>query len=114
MLIDSHHHFWRYNETEYPWIEKNSPLHRDWLPADWQLAAGKAGVSGSIAVQARQTVEETRWLLGLADGNPTIKGVVGWVDLRSESLTEQLAEFSKHPKFVGVRHVVQDEPDDRF
>jgi L-fuconolactonase len=65
-------------------------------------------------VQARQTLEETHWLLKLADSNPFIKGVVGWVDLRSPGLGTKLAEFAKHPKFVGVRHVVQDEPDDRF
>src|SRR5207237_9172204 len=74
----------------------------------------KVGVIGSIAVQARQTLEESRWLLSLADDNPAIKGVVGWVELSSENIDAQLAEFSAHRKFVGVRHVVQDEPDDQF
>ena len=72
------------------------------------------GVGASIAVQARQSLEETRWLLQLADQYPAIKGVVGWVDLCSERLYDQLSEFSRHPKFVGVRHVVQDEPDEQF
>jgi L-fuconolactonase len=114
MVIDSHQHFWIYEETQYPWIPKNSPLHRDWLPANWQDETSHTGVDGSIAVQARQTLEESRWLLRLADQYATIKGVVGWVDLRSEKLGEQLTEFSRHSKFVGVRHVVQDEPDDTF
>jgi len=114
MKIDSHQHFWNYDEKQYPWIPKNSPLHRDWLPEDWQKEGAKAGLDGSIAVQARQTLEESRWLLRLADQHPTIKGVVGWVYLRSEKVGNQLAEFSRHPKFIGVRHVVQDEPDDQF
>jgi L-fuconolactonase len=72
------------------------------------------GFSGSIAVQARQTLAESRWLLDLARKHHTIKGVVGWVDLRSPKLEEQLGELASQPKLVGVRHVVQDEPDDRF
>ncbi len=114
MKLDSHQHFWSYDEKQYPWIPKGSLLHREWLPDDWAKAASKTGMDGSIAVQARQTLEESRWLLNLADHFPFIKGVVGWVDLRSERVNEQLAEFSRHPKFVGVRHVVQEEADDQF
>ena len=69
---------------------------------------------GSVAVQARQSLDESRWLLKMADESCLIKGVVGWVDLRSEHVEDQLAEFAEHPKFVGVRHVVQDEPDENF
>ena len=112
--LDAHQHFWRYSAQEYPWIPKGSALQRDWLPQDLATQQAPLGFDGSIAVQARQTLEETRWLLSLADQNPRILGVVGWVDLRSEELPEQLAEFAARPKFVGVRHVVQDEPDDLF
>src|SRR5262245_21259363 len=101
MKLDAHQHFWLYEEKQYPWIPKDSPLHRDWLPKDLELEQAKVGLSGSIAVQARQTVEESRWLLNLADHYPLIKGVVGWVDLQSEQAETQLAELSKHPKFVG-------------
>jgi L-fuconolactonase len=114
MRIDSHQHFWNYFESEYPWIPKGSPLHRDWLPSDLQPLLAKAGMDGSVAVQARQTLDESRWLLNLADHYPLIKGVVGWVDLRSDTLEAQLRELSIHSKFVGVRHVVQDEPGDNF
>ena len=114
MLIDSHQHFWTYRETEYRWIGKGSPLQRDWLPADLRPLLAKVGLEGSIAVQARQTIEESRWLLNLADHYPLVKAVVGWADLRSENVGTQLAELSRHPRFVGVRHVVLDEPDDRF
>jgi L-fuconolactonase len=114
MRLDSHQHFWRYDEAQYPWIPKGSPLHRDWLPADLAALQEPLGIDGSIAVQARQTLAETSWLLQLADENPRIRGVVGWVDLRSDRVEEQIARFASHPKFRGVRHVVQDEPDDEF
>jgi L-fuconolactonase len=73
-----------------------------------------AGFQGCVAVQARQSLEETRWLLELADGSPFILGVVGWVDLRSPQVRSQLDELAANPKLVGIRHIVQSEPDDRF
>ena len=112
--IDSHQHFWNYSEKEYPWIPEGSPLHRTWLPADLETIQRPVGLSGSIAVQARQCTEENEWLLKLADKHQSVLGVVGWVDLRSSRVDEQLEKFAGHPKFVGVRHVAQDEPDERF
>ena len=112
--LDSHQHFWRYDAAQYPWIPTGSPLQRDWLPADLAALQQPLGFDGSIAVQARQSLTESRWLLELADADSRIKGVVGWVDLQSEHVGEQLAEFARHPSLVGVRHVVQDEPDDNF
>lgn len=114
MRLDAHQHFWIYDPEQYPWIMPHSPLERDWLPDDWLAAATPSGLTGSIAVQARQTLEESRWLLDLADKYAFIKGVVGWVDLCSLNLPAQLSEFSRQSKFVGVRHVVQDEMDDQF
>ena len=112
MKLDSHQHFWSYDAAQSPWIPKGSPLHRDWLPADLAPLLAAAGLDGCIAVQARQTLEDSRWLLSLADAAPIIRGVVGWADLRSERVPEDLAALAKHPRFVGVRHVVQDEPVD--
>lgn len=115
MNIDAHQHFWRYNEEEFGWInDAMSVIRRDFLPKHLSNEIEKAGIDGVISVQARQSLEETQWLLQLAGENDFIKGVVGWVDLGSEKIAEQLEEFSKNPKLVGVRHVVQDEPDDRF
>jgi L-fuconolactonase len=114
MKLDSHQHFWKYDPAQYPWIPKETPLHRDWLPADLAPLLAAAGLDGCIAVQARQTLEESRWLLELVDAAPIIQGVVGWVDLRSERVGEQLTALATHPKFRGVRHVVQDEPDVNF
>lgn len=116
MHLDAHQHFWRYDREQYAWMdpEEMSVLRRDYLPDDLAREQAKAGFHGSVAVQARQTLEESRWLLQLARGHAFIRGVVGWVDLRSDRVDEPLREFSKEPKFVGVRHVVQDELDDRF
>lgn len=115
MKIDSHQHFWKYSAAEYPWIGGDMQrIARDFLPADLAAAAVARGINGSVAVQARQSAEESRWLLELADADPFIRGVVGWVDLRSEQVVDELALVSAHEKFVGVRHVVQDEPDPRF
>ena len=115
MRIDSHQHFWQYTSAEYSWIDESmSALRRDFLPPDLQPHMAGAGVDACVAVQARQTVEETRWLLELADAYPFIAGVIGWVDLQSAAAAAQLDVFVDHPKFVGVRHIVQSEPDDRF
>ena len=115
MRIDAHQHFWRYDPTEYGWIDGSmAVLRRDFLPADALSEMARAGFDACVAVQARPTLEETRWLLALADAHPFIAGVVGWVDLQAPDVRAQLARFSGHPKFVGVRHIVQSEPDDRF
>lgn len=115
MKLDAHQHFWRYNQRDYGWIgDAMAALRRDFLPEELAREQTSLGFDGSIAVQARQSLAETKWLLQLADANPFIKGVVGWVDLCSPELSAQLERFAHHPKLCGVRHVVQDEPDDRF
>jgi len=115
MQIDSHQHFWRYSAADYPWIGAGMErLARDYLPGDLGAVAAAVGIGGTVAVQARQTLDETRWLLGLAEKHPLIRGVVGWVDLRSPRVAEQLAAVVDRKHLVGVRHVVQDEPDPRF
>ncbi len=115
MIIDAHHHLWNFNKAEYVWMDNSmSILKKDYLPADLEEQMNDSGVVGTVAVQARQNLEETRWLLEMASRHPFIKGVVGWVDLCSEQLSNQLDEFSSNPLLVGVRHVIHDEPDDDF
>lgn len=115
MKIDAHQHFWHYRPEEFGWIDDAmSAIKRDFLPNDLAPLLQATGMDGSVVVQARQTLEETEWLLQLADQYPFIKGVVGWVDLRHPRVEEQLERFNAHPKFVGVRHIVHDEPDDQF
>ena len=116
MKIDAHQHFWIYNSSEYGWIDdRMKVLKRDYLPGDLKSELAGTTFSGTVAVQARQSAEETRWLLQLAGQFDFIKGVVGWIDLCSEgTMRRQLDEFCKSEKLVGVRHVVHDEPEDDF
>jgi L-fuconolactonase len=115
MKIDTHVHFWRYSAQEYEWIDESmSGLRRDFLPGDLRPEISGAGVDACVAVQARQTVEETSWLLDLAERHPWIAGVVGWVDLQADDLAATLERYAGRPKLVGLRHIVQSEPDDRF
>lgn len=115
MKIDSHQHYWHFNVQDYGWMGENMlVIKHDFLPEDLLPELSSIDFDGSIAVQARQSLQETNWLLQLADDNPHIKGVVGWVDLQSEQAEEQIADFAKHPKAVGVRHVIHDEEDIDF
>jgi len=115
MHIDAHQHFWIYDPREYGWIDDSmAALRRDFLPADLNPELERGGFQGCVAVQARQTLEETRWLLELAEQASFILGVVGWVDLRSPRLRFELESFARKSKLVGVRHIVQSEQDERF
>jgi L-fuconolactonase len=112
VLIDAHQHFWVYNQPDYDWIdEAMAPIRRNFLPAELKPLLESNGFQGSVVVQARQTLDETRWLLDLAEAHPFILGVVGWVDLCSPRLREKLKSFAHRPKLVGIRHIVQSEPD---
>jgi L-fuconolactonase len=113
--IDAHHHLWRYTPEEYGWIgERMGVLRRDFLPGDLKPLLDAAGITGAIAVQARQTVEETEWLLRLAEENPWIRGVVGWAPIAAPEFREVLEKLRQNPRLKGLRHIVQDEPEDDF
>lgn len=113
MLVDAHHHFWRYNPAEYGWIDDAmAKIRRDFLPADLASEIAAAGIEGVVSVQARQSLIETEWLLERAQENAFIKGVVGWVDLAASQVGAQLERFTAGGKLKAVRHVVQAEPDD--
>lgn len=115
MKIDSHQHFWSYNPDDYGWISIDMEiLQKDYLPDQLKTELSSIGFDGSVAVQARQSLAETQWLLNLAEQHSFIKGVIGWVDLCSPDLEEQLIQFSGNTKLVGIRHVIHDEQDDDF
>jgi L-fuconolactonase len=114
MRIDSHQHFWNYDPVEYPWIKAEWPIRRSYLPEALAAELNACHFDGCVAVQARQSLSESSWLLGLAERASFIKGVVGWVDLRAADVAGQLAALAALPKFAGVRHVLQDETDDGF
>ncbi len=115
--IDAHQHFWSRTEPfEYGWLDspEKAVIRADHLPRDLEPLLREAGVDACICVQTQHNLAENRWALRLAEKHPFIVGVVGWVDLASEDCEQQLLEFKDHPKFVGIRHVTQDEPDDDF
>lgn len=115
LIIDAHHHLWKYNTSDFGWMDDSMEvLKRDYLPADLETEITEVGVTGTVVVQARQMIEETTWLLEQAEENPFIKGVVGWLDLRSNELKSKLDHFTAHSKLVGLRHVIHDEPDENF
>jgi L-fuconolactonase len=117
LKIDAHQHFWELSQPfDYRWLDAPAlaPIRRDYLPVDLEPHLRTAGVDRSIFVQTQHLLDENRWALDLADRHPFLAGVVGWVDLASPDCERQLREFLEHPKFVGVRHVTQDEPDDGF
>ncbi len=113
--IDSHQHFWQYSPETHGWIsDEMAVLKQDFLPNNLAPLLKANNCTGCVAVQASQTLAETDWLLSLAAQNDFILGVVGWVDLRDPQLANTLHRLSKNPKLKGVRHVIQDEPDDEF
>lgn len=112
MRIDAHQHFWRYTSQEFGWIdERMAAIRRDFLPNDLAPLLLDCGIDATVAVQARQSMEETHWLLDLAEENDWIAGVVGWVALTDPAIEETLQRLALNPKFKGVRHVLQGEPD---
>ncbi len=116
-IIDAHHHFWQRSlPFDYRWLEapQLAPICRDFLPSDLEPQLQACGIFRSIFVQTQHNLEENRWVLGLAHANPFLAGIVGWVDLASPDVEQQLEEFLGNPKFLGVRHITQDEPDDDF
>ena len=113
--IDSHHHLWAINDTDYVWMtDDHAVIRRDFLGPEMKSAFAEGGTFGSVAVQARQIIEETEFLLNLSEENPEIRGVVGWVPLRENAGEPHLERFAAYQKLKGVRHVVHDEPDDDF
>lgn len=115
MRIDAHQHFWHYDAARDSWItDAMSVLKRDYLPADLAPELERNRIDASIAVQADQSENETTFLLGLVEKNPSVAGVVGWVDLRAADVADRLEYFSRFDRLVGFRHIVQAEPDDCF
>ncbi len=112
LKIDSHQHFWKFDPVRDSWITDDmSVIQKDFLPEDLQPVLLQNNIDGCVAVQACQSEEETNFLISLAEKNDFIKGVVGWVDLQKENVTERLSSFSKFKKLKGFRHVLQGETD---
>jgi L-fuconolactonase len=115
LRIDAHQHFWRYDPVEFDWIDDSMALlRRDFLPEDLSPLLRANGIDCCVAVQARQSLQETEFLLDLADRHAFVSSVVGWVDLRARGVEAELERLRGRPKLAGFRHIAQSEPDDRF
>lgn len=115
--IDAHQHFWQLSQPfNYKWLDAPNlaRIKRDYLPGDLKPHLDHCEITGSIFVQTQHDLAENRWVLDLCNKYSFLKGIVGWVDLASDSCEEKLLEMRQNPAFLGVRHVVQDEPDDDF
>src|SRR6266516_676017 len=113
--IDAHHHFWTYSPEEYGWIDESmAVIRRDFLPEHLEPEIRTCGIDGVVSVQARQTLEETRWLLNLASQRDFIRGVVGWVPLVAPEISEIVGSLMGQGRLKAVRHVLQGEADDRY
>jgi L-fuconolactonase len=113
--IDAHHHLWRYKAEEFDWIDESMEvLRRSFLPKDLIREIAAADVDGTVVVQARQTLDETRWLLKQAEDCAAIRGVVGWAPIAGEEFPGMMEEFEDQPKLKGLRHIIQDERDENY
>lgn len=116
-MIDAHHHLWQFDlPFDYGWLKTptHAAINRDYTLDDLQRVTSDAGVDRTVIVQTQHDLRETQWMLDLASHSQIIAGVVGWVDLTSPAAEDQLQTWLEHPRFCGVRHIVQDEPDDDF
>jgi L-fuconolactonase len=110
-VIDAHHHLWHYSASEYEWIDdRMATLRRDFLPTEFIDELTSARIDGAVTVQARQTLEETQWLLELAGRHQKILGVVGWAPIALPDFAASLDALTADPKLIGLRHIVQAEP----
>jgi L-fuconolactonase len=113
--IDAHHHLWKFDSSQYAWIsQKMAVIRHDFLPADLKREIDAAGIEGVVSVQARQSLQETIWLLSLAGQHDFIRGVVGWAPLAARSAKSDLETLAREKKLKAVRHVLQGEPDDNY
>ncbi|NVI03932.1 amidohydrolase family protein [Paraburkholderia youngii] len=114
-MLDAHQHFWRVDRGDYDWLGPHlQPLNRDFEPADLLPHLSRAGITRTIVVQAAQTEGETVYLLDLAEQHDFIAGVVGWLDMEADDFEHKLDRFATFPKFVGLRPMLQDLPDDAW
>jgi L-fuconolactonase len=114
IAVDAHQHFWSPARGNYGWMESSddlAPLRRDYLPQHLAPLLARLQIDRTVLVQAAPTIEETAFLLDLAIDHEMIAGVVGWVDFEDRSHLRHLERFRRHPKFVGVRPMIQDIPD---
>lgn len=114
-IVDAHHHLWLYSQSDYPWMTDGmEAIRRDFTVEHLGAEAAACGVTGTVAVQARQSVSETEWLLSVAESAPLVLGVVGWAPLIDPHFSGWLDKWKGRPLLKGLRHVLHDEADDNY
>ena len=113
MKIDAHHHFWSPARGDYGWMSGAGLEHlrKPFLPPDLAPHLKAFGIERTVLVQAAPTVNETEYMLGVADATDFVAKVVGWIDFENRDDVKHLQRLANHPKFVGVRPMIQDLPD---
>ena len=111
-IVDSHQHFWSLSTPWFDWPTRDlKPIYRDYAPSDLRPQIEAAGVSKTVIVQAAPHLEETTFILGIADETDFVAGVVGWIDLEQPGHLADLERFADNSKFRGVRPMIQSIPD---
>ena len=113
--VDAHQHYWHPARDDYGWMPKDDPvLSRQYKPEDLALSLEASNIKHTVLVQAAPSVEETEYLLGIADATAHVAAVVGWINFEDPSQADTLKRLAGHPKFVGVRPMIQDIDDDAW
>jgi L-fuconolactonase len=111
LIIDAHHHMWECNLRDYAWMSDAMPsLRNDFLVPELLQVMVESGVTGTVAVQARQEIEETKWLLELANPPSPLLGVVGWIPLIDRDARACLEHLAASLALKAVWHILDDEP----
>ncbi|MBM7494607.1 L-fuconolactonase [Micromonospora luteifusca] len=118
-IVDAHHHLWVRARHPQPWIDPHTMavIDDDFTPVDLAPAARAVGVTQTVVVQSVAARTETPELLGIAADDPLIAGVVGWVDLTADDVDHRLDRLRAArggDRLVGIRHLVQSEPDPAY
>jgi L-fuconolactonase len=114
VIVDAHHHIWDPAARRHAWLDGFPALNRAFGLADFERASEPEGVTASVLVQVLASTDETEEFLALADGPGPVAGVVGWTDLTSPAVADEIARLRALPgggRLAGIRHLVQDEPD---
>lgn len=117
-IIDAHHHLWDRGRFNYRWLKEMPALDRDFLLRDYEEAIKGTGVSRSVHIQAEVEplfgIQETRWVLSMAEAAGPVAGVVAWAPVEQDSLDEYLEKLGTHPRLKGIRRLIQSEADLQF
>lgn len=118
IIVDAHHHLWdrQMDDFDHSWQEDegHEKICKNFLPSDLEPLIKSAGVDKTVFVQTQHDTRENDWVLELANQYDWMAGVVGWVDLAGDQCESQIEKYKSQPKFVGVRHITQGEPDDDY